>query len=76
MDQRDLSCCLEDCAGGAVERDGRFDAGLLGQAIEGLLEGVGAVGLFGAGVLAMRQGGLGQALGRTYSGEICHFEGV
>lgn len=55
VDQRDLASCLEDCAGSAIESDGRFDAGLFGQAVEGLFEGVDATGLLRGAGSVMRQ---------------------
>lgn len=45
MNERNLARCLEDGAGATIKSDSRFDAGLLGETVECLFKGVGAVGL-------------------------------
>lgn len=45
VNERNLAGRLEYATGAAIEGDSRFDAGLLGEAAECLLEGIGPVGL-------------------------------
>lgn len=59
MNERDLAGCLKYGAGAAVEGDSRFDAGLFGEAVDCLFEGVGAVSLL------MRAGGLARSTKRA-----------
>lgn len=54
MYERNLTGCLENGTGTAVEGNGRFDTRLLGEPVESLFEGIGAISLMGrAGRLAM-----------------------
>lgn len=55
--ERNLTGCLENGTGAAVKGNGRFDARLLGEPIECLFEGIGAIRLMaGACGLAMSTG--------------------